>query len=409
MKPKTEAQKEAVLINRTLDEDISIADRNTIIGMIEKDKERSKYDTIVYFSISESAYPDWEVIRLYQMHIFHNKTGVKYYCVEVLRNFKKDRHNLMFGKLRGMNGCISYTSDIELRANRKSYYYGYTADCLGDLFKAEAYRIERTSVERIKCLREDPKDLNKVIAIPYGETLYNQGELRIIHYTKCYNYKKEFLDSIRIAKKHGLEFAQMCNHEWFDMVYCIIKTKNDNHNPKFVAPENINMMHNYFLEKYQALQRKKEREREERDMFKREREQLVRLESERKINEAYIKRRKKYFDLDISNSKFDIHILKNVQEFYEEGTEMHHCVFSMGYYKKEKSLIMSCRDKQGNRVETIEVDLNTYKIAQCYGKYDQFTEWHDEIIKLVEQNMNKIRLCRQRRGKVKNNNLQIAI
>ena len=409
MKPKTEAQKEAVLINRTLDEDISIADRNTIIGMIEKDKERSKYDTIVYFSISESAYPDWEVIRLYQMHIFHNKTGVKYYCVEVLRNFKKDRHNLMFGKLRGMNGCISYTSDIELRANRKSYYYGYTADCLGDLFKAEAYRIERTSVERIKCLREDPKDLNKVIAIPYGETLYNQGELRIIHYTKCYNYKKEFLDSIRIAKKHGLEFAQMCNHEWFDMVYCIIKTKNDNHNPKFVAPENINMMHNYFLEKYQALQRKKEREKEERSMLKREAEQLARLESERKVDEAYIKRRKKYFDLDISNSKFDIHVLKDVQEFYEEGTEMHHCVFALGYYKNLDSLIMSCRDKQGNRVETIEVDLNTYKIAQCYGKYDQFTEWHDEIIKLVERNMYKIRMCRQRRGKIKNNNLQIAI
>ena len=133
------------------------------------------------------------------------------------------------------------------------------------------------------------------------------------------------------------------------------------------------------------------------------------LESERKINEAYIKRRKKYFDMDISNSKFDIHVLKDVQEFYEEGTMMHHCVFSMGYYKREKSLIMSCRDKQGNRVETIEVDQNTYKIAQCYGKYDQFTEWHDEIIKLVERNMNKIRMCRQRRGKIKNNNLQIAI
>ena len=147
MKPKTEAQKEAVLINRTLDEDISIADKQYAIKRIEADPDYSKL-SCVWFTIEECAYPDWTIDRLYRLHIYKNKTGMQYLCVELLRNFKKGRHNLMFGKQMGMYGDFSYDSDIELRCNRKDYW-GYN---LNNVFSNEFFRIASRSGKRIKCV-----------------------------------------------------------------------------------------------------------------------------------------------------------------------------------------------------------------------------------------------------------------
>lgn len=411
MKPKTEAQIEAVKINNLMKETISVNDMNCIIKKIEKDKTLKPKDSKVYFIVNEKRSPNWQVSRLYRMHTFHNKTGVKYFCIEILRNFKNNRNSIVFSKQR--NAFNSYTdydtfalgSDIELRSNNKNYL-GWR---ISNLLDYSMFEINRHSGTRIECLRCDPKKLNSVIKIPYGETLYNQGEKELVERLMYWSYKKEMLASIRIAKKHGFIFTSQNYYEWYDMVYFIIKTKNDNHNPKFVAPENLNMMHNYFLDKYHSWERKQQRIKAERSMIRRETEKLAEIEREKKTDLDYIKRRKRFFDLVISDSKFDIHVLKNVQEFYEEGTEMHHCVFSMGYYKYPDSLIMSCRDKQGNRVETIEVNLKTFKIAQCYGKYDKFTDSHESIINLVNRNMNKIRMCYKGKSKPKQSKLQVAI
>lgn len=62
-----------------------------------------------------------------------------------------------------------------------------------------------------------------------------------------------------------------------------------------------------------------------------------------------------------------------------------------GYYKKPDSLILSARDKEGKRVETIEVNLTVLKIAQCYGACNKLTEHHQEILDLVNDNMWKIK------------------
>ena len=411
MKPKTATQVEVVKINNLMEETISINDMNYIIHKIEKNKKLNSKDSIIYFIIKEKRSPNWHVSRLYRIHPFHNKTGVKYFCIEILRNFKNDNNSFILAKqITAFNGYSDYDtfalgSEIELRANNKNWYNSR----LSDLLEWAEYTIKRHAGARIGCLRYDPKKLNDVIKIPYGETLYNQGEKMLVERLMYWSFKKEILASIRIAKKHGFNFTEENSDEWFYMVYSIIKTKNDNHNPKFVAPENLNMMHNFFIGKLRIYQRKQERLKAERMMIREETEKLAEIEREKKIDLDYIKRRKRFYGLIISNSNFDIHVLKDVREFYEEGKEMQHCVFSMGYYKKVDSLIMSCRDKQGNRVETIEVNLNTFKVTQCYGKCDQFTEHHNEIVKLIEKNMNKIRMCYNGKYKPKPNNLQIAI
>lgn len=76
----------------------------------------------------------------------------------------------------------------------------------------------------------------------------------------------------------------------------------------------------------------------------------------------------------------------------EEGVAMHHCVFSNRYYLREDSLILSATI-EGRWIETIEVNLETLKVVQSRGVCNQNTEYHDQIVNLV--NANK-RLIRQR-------------
>ena len=68
------------------------------------------------------------------------------------------------------------------------------------------------------------------------------------------------------------------------------------------------------------------------------------------------------------------------------------CVFSNSYYLKENSLILSATI-EGKRIETIEVSLKTLKVVQSRGVCNKNTEYHEQIINLVNQNMGMIQKC----------------
>lgn len=95
---------------------------------------------------------------------------------------------------------------------------------------------------------------------------------------------------------------------------------------------------------------------------------------------------------DYGNNNFIVKVLPTVKAFEEEGEIMHHCVFANRYFTKQDSLILSVRDSHGERLETCEIDLEKKEIAQLYGKYNKFTDYHDDIKKLITFNLNKI--CR---------------
>ena len=80
-----------------------------------------------------------------------------------------------------------------------------------------------------------------------------------------------------------------------------------------------------------------------------------------------------------------VHVLESVQEHFEEGVSMHHCVFSNAYYLKEDSLILSATI-EGKRIETIEVSLRTLEVVQSRGVCNKNTEYHEQIVNLVNAN-----------------------
>lgn len=112
------------------------------------------------------------------------------------------------------------------------------------------------------------------------------------------------------------------------------------------------------------------------------------MEDEERFHEL----KSKFFGIRFTDGTIQVHVLESVQEHLEEGMAMHHCVFDNAYHLKENSLILSATI-EGRRIETIEVNLDTLKVVQSRGMCNQNTEYHDQIVNLV--NANK-RLIRQR-------------
>ena len=98
----------------------------------------------------------------------------------------------------------------------------------------------------------------------------------------------------------------------------------------------------------------------------------------------------RYFGLKFTDGEIEIHVLESVQDIWEEGETMHHCVFSNEYYSRPDSLILSARIAN-KRIETVELSLNTLKVVQSRGACNSITPYHNRIIRLIEQNINEIK------------------
>ena len=110
------------------------------------------------------------------------------------------------------------------------------------------------------------------------------------------------------------------------------------------------------------------------------------MEDERRFHEL----KSKFFGISFTDGTIQVHVLESVREHLEEGVAMHHCVFDNAYYLKENSLILSATI-EGRRIETIEVSLDTLKVVQSRGVCNKNTEYHDQIVSLVNANRKLIR------------------
>ena len=108
--------------------------------------------------------------------------------------------------------------------------------------------------------------------------------------------------------------------------------------------------------------------------------------------EEFIKNKSKYFDITFRNSNIIVVVLSSIDAYKKEGDTLHHCVFTNTYYDRKNSLILSARliDTPDTPIETIELSLTDGHILQCYGSHNQETQYHNEIISLVNQHSHLI-------------------
>ena len=176
---------------------------------------------------------------------------------------------------------------------------------------------------------------------------------------------------------------------WNDYIELLEIYHKDTRNAKYVCPTDLKAAHDRLsARRERELERIREKNEREREIA--EKEAKIREEERlRKDELLYAEMKGRFLDLAFSDGMINLHVLQNVQEFYEEGKAMNHCVFTNGYYKKENVLVFSARIGE-KRIETVELSLETMQVVQSYGIYNSITEYHEQIIRLVKENVRDI-------------------
>ena len=211
-----------------------------------------------------------------------------------------------------------------------------------------------------------------------AEILAKNGQFDILWYKWMRNTKEfcmPYAHSIKIANrnKYIVKDASM----WFDYLGILSFLNLDTHNAHYVCPADLKAEHDKLLKRKERIVAKQE--------YERKMKEAKDWENEYRLNKS------KFFGISFGNKDILITVIQSVAEMAEEGSAMHHCVYSMGYYKKKDSLILSAKDNDGNRIETIELSLKTFKVLQSRGVCNKNTDKHDEIIQLVNKNINLIK------------------
>ena len=377
MRPRNKYEKRVAELNATLSQDIAMSN----VLWVKEACKGWDMSHFCYFTIHANI-AEFEVSRLYRVYKFTDKSTDHFFFVEIMRRFTDGEKKLYFGKHRTMGSyydCFLYNSPMELRSTHKNYAY----NDITMLFDLSIAAQTETEGARIACVQTDPKELARIICNnPVAETMYKQDNPMFAHLLHR-TYPKEICRAYTIAKRHGFVFNKETIPLWLDMVYAIIVCRKDWHNPVYVAPEDLRATHDRFI---RMMVRKQQANRLSREYAKVQRE----IERNAKINEDYIKRRKRFYDMILTDGLITCRVLPDVQAFREEGEAMQHCVFKCRYFAKPYSLILSARIGD-ERIETIEVDLTTYTIKQCYGPHDLFTLHHQRIVDLVNAQMDTIR------------------
>ena len=346
-----------------------------------------------YFSILTTC-KGYQVIRFFFVRS-RQKVGQKaeYSIYEVVQRWiTPDGKSETVARLRGMSPFYydlwMEDSPMEIRKNNEHRVYDIDPIC--------TYPRQRIIPE----IKRNGFDGKLYGILPYSlftailsdsraETLMKSGNIEHLRY---FLSKPQVLDrcwhSYKIAMRNKYAITDISL--WCDLLYLLEKLGKDLRNPHFICPTDLKAAHGRYMEKRQAqLEREWVRQRIAWEAERLERERK-RLENMAKEKDEYIRKKAAFLNLVLTDGLIVVKVLQNVDEFYEEGKAMHHCVYTNAYYNNEDSLILSARI-DGQRIETVEVDLRTLKVVQSRGICNSTTEYHDRIIKLVKDNAEQIR------------------
>lgn len=203
------------------------------------------------------------------------------------------------------------------------------------------------------------------------ETVAKYRDVKALQYFINYPYRiDKCWDSYKIARRHN--YVPKDFVIWYDLIQLLTKCGKDILSPYYICPSNLVAEHDKWNKKIEEEKRRVTLQRE--------------MSNAKEYEDSFIENKAKFFGIVLNDKDFQISVLDSIEAFWEEGENMHHCVFSAGYYRGTDSLILSAHDYEGNRIETIEYSLTTNKVVQSRGKYNKETPLHDRIVNLVNSN-----------------------
>lgn len=216
---------------------------------------------------------------------------------------------------------------------------------------------------------------------PWPEILLKNRQFSLLkHWFGCHGYIRHTW-AIKICNRN--HYIVKDASLWTDYLDLLDYFHLDTHNAHYVCPKNLKAEHDRLLKRKEKL----EAERRRRMLEEKKLEDMEKMKRNiHKFNEHI----RPFLGMEIRDSDLVIRPLENISQFYAEGKAMHHCVYRLEYYNRPECLILSAR-VGGERMETLEVSLNTFEIIQSRAVCNGTSEYHDRIIRLMKDNMWQIR------------------
>ncbi len=347
-----------------------------------KGSRKQHLDEKSYFTVIATS-KEFQICRNVEI-VRYGKKG-KYFgysAKEIVQNWidPDGKETIVARTIGGFSNHWVWSSPLEIRI-RRTRYWGYDGKYEID---TDFVYPERRIIPKVRKygfsgrFRGLPMSeyIKLLLTSNKAEEYSKTGQFWLLElYAKRGGIHRKWHHAVNICNRQGYKIKD--GSMWLDYLNLLEYFGLDTHNAKYVCPKNLKAEHD--------------------KLEKRKRERQAKLEAERKREEAvkweaeYSKVKGKYFGICFGNEDIMVTVIQSVADIAEEGKAMHHCVYTNGYYKRADALILSAKDKEGNRLETIEVNLRSFKIVQSRGICNQNSPKHDDIVALVNKNMNLIR------------------
>lgn len=339
-----------------------------------KDTRKQKFTDLAYYGIVTS-FQGFQVFRYCKVHgIYKAGKPVYHNFYEVAQIWLgPDGKFEIVGYIHQTGWYAeSWSGEFELRNSKNIYNYNIEPykvypkksiipEVKRNGFKSNCYGY--TMFEFCHHLLSDSK----------FETLLKAGQYNLVKYSKSHMREiKEYWPAIKICIRNNYNISDASL--WIDYIKFLDYFGKDLQNTKYVCPENLNEVHDYWMKKHQRAEEKR----------RKEEARIKALEDQ----EQFLELKGKFFGIVFSDGNIDVKILESILEYQEEGASMKHCVGS--YALHANSLVFSARIND-KRIETVEVSLKSFEVVQSRGVCNKNTEYHDRIISLVNKNMHLIK------------------
>lgn len=336
------------------------------------------FDGCTYMIII-TAHKGYQVLRTMMIKCKAKIGNVpEYWHAEVMQRWiAVDGKHATLARLRQTMGTMYIDSwlfhtPLELRsesANNKFCINIYDKIGFGEVYPIQKLipEIKRTGYKKA-LYNQMPLDLFRILLTDSrAETLLKTGQTKLLQRILDMGWKTnidKYWASIRICLRNNYQIEDATL--WCDYIDFLSHLGKDLHNAKYVCPEDLNKEHDRYMRK------------------KAKADALIALEKQLEKEAEFRKVKEKFFGIMFSDGLIQVRVLESIAEIIEEGKIMHHCVSS--YSSKEDSLILSACIN-GKKIETIEISLSELKLIQCRGKCNGYSEYHNRIVNLVNNNL----------------------
>lgn len=303
----------------------------------------------------------------------------KIYTHEILQQWFEPCGKLtLVGKNRYTMGCAdSFIGDMEIRINDWSNKYKLYPDVVHPNLKVLSI-FKRNGIKN--SLHDVPPHeiFTQLQTDSYSETLLKSKQYDLLRFRLCSNRSSaidRYWSSVKIAIRNNYKVRD--STMWVDYLDLLRYFRKDLRSAKFILPEDLKNQHDKLMNKKRAIDDRFERERIERN---REND----LKRRQKDIDFFYENRSVFFGLMFKSGDINIKMLDSIEEFKQEADIHKHCVYSNAYYAKRDSLIFSA-SVDGKPIETVEFSLEKMKVVQSRGLHNKATEYHEDIVKVVER------------------------